>query len=273
MAAAQKATQLVGQALQKAGDQQLAGMADRVMPKGPPGPWDNSIWSPIGTLIVAKGENGLMINVSASSAGKTGAFDLATKAVPRLSQPLEYDGAKAATLAPKPHLALANPCDLIPRAKVEQALGGLSGAPQKDPAGGTCTYSIATSDGPEVYPMSIQWTDGYRAYARVAHSPATVSEAMGGGLPMGGNMPALPPDAQKMLGKFMGATVGVSPHSSVVTHGMAHDTTLTGPWDAGGVLLGTTMAVTCHDVMVAIALQKADYDKSKALLGAACRSL
>jgi hypothetical protein len=55
--------------------------------------------------------------------------------------------------------------------------------------------------------------------------------------------------------------------------GMATDTTLTGPWDAGALINGSWLVVTKHDVGLAMVLGSADYDKAKALMAAACERL
>jgi hypothetical protein len=72
------------------------------LPSGPPGPWDRSWWSPVGTLVVWKHDVQIMVDVSGTRAGQPGAIDLATKIIGRLDHPLDYDGTHAAALAPKP---------------------------------------------------------------------------------------------------------------------------------------------------------------------------
>ena len=53
----------------------------------------------------------------------------------------------------------------------------------------------------------------------------------------------------------------------------ASDSSLTGPWDAAGLVSGELVA-TKHNVMVQLPLTPmADYDKAKALLAAACEQL
>src|SRR5579863_5880625 len=80
-----------------------AGSYESKMMSGPTGPWDRSWWSPMGTLTVWKGDAQIMVDVSGSEAGQAGATALATKIIGRLDHPLDYDGARAAQLAPKPH--------------------------------------------------------------------------------------------------------------------------------------------------------------------------
>jgi len=88
------------------------GMGASVMGPAGPGPWDNSNWFPTGTIIVFKGDASFDIDISATSAGKDAAIDLATKAIGRLGHPLDYDGSKAVALAPKP-VPKVPACDLI----------------------------------------------------------------------------------------------------------------------------------------------------------------
>ena len=105
-------------------------MGASVMGPAGPGPWDNSNWFPTGTIIVFKGDASFDIDISATSANKDAAIDLATKAIGRLGHPLDYDGAKAVALAPKP-VPKVPPCDLIPRARADAILGTLSTRPSR----------------------------------------------------------------------------------------------------------------------------------------------
>jgi hypothetical protein len=232
---------------------------------GPTGPWDRSMWSLVGELMVWKGDAQIIVDVSASEAGQSGASELAKIIVGRLGHPLNYDGAKAALLAPKPHAKLANACDLIPRARVQQILGPLKGNPITDEDGTKCTYQTAT----ESYPMAITWSGGYRAFDRVKHTLPMSSGAMG--TPQV-SMPKLDSSQQKMLGGLM-QMVGGSATGAPVKTSFKTDTTLRGPWDAAALINGSILGATRHDVMVAFDLKSADYDKAKALLAAACERL
>lgn len=236
---------------------------------GPPGPWDRSMWSPMGTLTVWKGDAQIMVDVSGSEAGQPGAIDLATKIVGRLDHPLDYDGAHAATLAPKPHEKLANACDLIPRARAEQILGPLDGSPIADPDGTECTYKVKGAGDPQTYPMSVTWRGGYQALDRLKHTLPMSSGILG--TPKI-SMPTLDSSSQKLLGGLM-KMVGGSATGAPVKTSFKTDTTLRGPWDAAALINGTVLSATRHDVMVTFELQSADYDKAKALLAAACERL
>ena len=58
-----------------------------------------------------------------------------------------------------------------------------------------------------------------------------------------------------------------------LTHGVATDSALTGPWDSAALVGGGMLAATKHNVMIELIPGSADYDKAKALLAAACESL
>ena len=236
---------------------------------GPPGPWDRSMWSPMGSLMVWKGDAQIIVDVSGSEAGEPGAIDLATKIVGRLDHPLDYDGARAAALAPKPHEKLASACDLIPRARAEQILGSLDGDPIAGPDGTECTFNVKSAGDPQSYPMAVTWRGGYQAFDRIKHT-----------LPMGSgflgapkvSMPTLDSSQQKIVGGLM-KMIGGSATGAPVKTSFKTDTTLRGPWDAAALINGTVLSATRHDVMVTFDLQTADYDKAKALLAAACQRL
>mgnify|MGYP001555577623 FL=1 len=264
---------VMGRMLEATGHQDQEGVPAALTQQGDTGPWDNAQWMPvIGTLQAVKGDSGLLIDVLASSAGEQGAYALAREALPRLGKPLEYDGAHAAALAPAPRAPLANPCDLIPRARVEQAIGVLSAEPERDSSGAKCTYRVASANGTQEYPLDITWVNGTREFAQMKGSVGAAAPALG--MPGGGGAPALPPEAQEaaqqMLGqisKMSGGTLGAP--------GLMHpasDSALTGPWDAAGLVAGMLVA-TKHNVMVQLILGSADYDKAKALLAAACEQL
>jgi hypothetical protein len=236
---------------------------------GPTGPWDRSWWSPMGTLTVWKGDAQIMVDVSASEAGQPGAIDLAKRIIGRLDHPLDYDGARAAALAPKPHPRLASACDLIPRARAEQILGPLDGNPVADRDGTECTYKVKRTGDPRSYPMSVTWSGGYRAFDRLKHTLPMNSGMLGTPTT---SMPTLDSSQQKMVGGLM-KMIGGSATGAPVKTSFKTDTTLRGPWDAAALINGTILGATRHDVMVSFDLQSADYDKAKALLAAACERL
>ena len=262
------------------------GMGASVMGPAGPGPWDNSNWFPTGTIIVFKGDASFDIDISATSAGKDAAIDLATKAIGRLGHPLDYDGAKAVALAPKP-VAKVPPCDLIPRARAVAILGTLSGSPVADDKEATCTYTVASPDGDIKYAIAITWGNGYKQLNMLKHgmsnitgpmtaSENTVNTGRSGGLPsMAGGMPAAPPldsSQQKMFGSFTKA-VGLPQASGIGKRGTATDSTLAGPWDSAALVNGDWLIATRHDVAVTMIVGNADYDKAKALVTAACERL
>jgi hypothetical protein len=262
---------VVGRMLKATGHQDQEGVPAAILQRGEQGPWDNAQWMPvIGTLQAVKGDSGLSIDVLASNAGEQGAYALAREALPRLGKPLEYDGAHAAALAPKPRAPLANPCDLIPRARVEQAIGSLSGEPEPDSSRTSCTYRAATTDGTQEYSLDIKWINGAREFAQMKRSVGVAPAALG----MPGR-PTLPPEAQKEAQQMIGQITKMS-GGVLGAPGLMHpasDSTLTGPWDAAG-LVGGVLIATKHNVMVQLPLTPtADYDKAKALLAAACERL
>jgi hypothetical protein len=263
---------VMGRMLKATGHGDLQGVPAAITQQGEQGPWDNAQWMPvIGTLQAVKGDSGLTIDVLASNAGEQGAYALAREALPRLSKPLEYDGAHAAALAPKPRAPLANACDLIPRARVEQAIGSLSGEPERDSSGAACTYRVATAGGTQEYPLDFRWINGAREFAHLKGSVGSAATALG--MP-GGGSPTLPPEAQKAAQQMIGQITKMS-GGALGAPGLMHpasDSSLTGPWDAAGLVAGELVA-TKHNVMVQLILGSADYDKAKALLAAACEQL
>jgi hypothetical protein len=263
---------VMGRMMKATGHQDMQGVTDAITQKGDQGPWDNAQWMAVtGTLEAVKGDSGVIIDVSTSSAGEQGAYALAREALPRMEKPLEYDGAHAAALAPKPRSPLANACDLIPRARVEQAIGALSSEPQRDTLGASCTYRVAGANGVQEYPLDITWVNGSRQLAMMKGSVGAAAPALG--LPVGGAAPSLPPEAQQMLGQISKMTGGALAAPASLTHGLATDTTLVGPWDRAALVGGSTLVATRHNVMVELLLTSGDYDKAKALLAAACEQL
>ncbi len=109
---------------QAGSDGQGAGLASAVMGSAGPGPWDNSSWFPQGNLIAYKGDAAIIVDIVGADGGKDGAVDIGSKAVNRLSHPLDYNGAKAVGLAPKP-VHPVPPCELVPRDQAERILGHL----------------------------------------------------------------------------------------------------------------------------------------------------
>jgi hypothetical protein len=263
---------VVGRMVKATGHPEQQAVTEAMTQKGDQGPWDNAQWMGVtGTLEAVKGDSGVIIDVSASNAGEQGAYALAREALPRLGKPLEYDGSHAAALAPKPRTPLANACDLIPRARVEQAIGTLAGEPQRDTLGTSCTYRVAGANGVQEYPLDITWVNGSHEFAMMKGAVGAAPAAIG--LPAGGAMPALPPEAQKMLGQISKMTGGALAAPSSMVHGPPTDTTFVGPWDRAGMVGGSTMIAARHDVMIEILLTSGEYDKAKALLIAACEQL
>jgi hypothetical protein len=264
------------------------GMASKVMGSVGPGPWDNSNWFPQGQLMVYKGDQMIGVDMVAANGGKDGAVDLATKAVARLAQPLDYDGAKAVAAAPAP-VKHVPACDLVPRAKAEAILGSLKGDPTPDSTDTSCTYKVASADGDVSYTMGISWTQGYkglnmlkRGNAMTAGLLGTAQKTFGGGRSGVGNvdsaqmtatpMPKLDDKSQKMLNGFTKA-LGMPGMGAAVSRGLAPDTMLVGPWDSAALVNGSWLLASKDDVGLSMILGTADYDKAKALMAAACEKL
>jgi hypothetical protein len=287
--AARRVPQVMDRTLSTHDGSESQGPAAAVMGSVGPGPWDNSNWFPTGTLIVFKGDASFDIDMGATNGGKDGAIDLATKAIARLPQPLDYDGTRAVAFAPKP-VPKVPACDLIPRARAEAVLGTLSRAPVADTGGTVCTYTVASSDGDVNYPVAITWGNGYKALNSLKHGlsnimgpmmagqktfgtgRAGVGQLPAGGMPAMPAMPALDPSQEKMIKNFS-KMVGVPGMAGVAKRGMQTDSTLVGPWDSAALVNGTWLIASRHDVAVFINVGDADYDKAKALLVAACEQL
>jgi hypothetical protein len=267
----------LGSAFEQAGQPGLAANAHRVMVQGPQGPWDKATWIPGGTLFVTKGDQGANIDVSGSSGSEADAVAIARLLVPRFNHPLAYDGASAAASIPeaKPHSGGA--CSVLPQATVEAAIGQLAGAPTAGPDGSNCEYQVTTPQGKRAYTVEYVWQGGIKNYNMLKNGPTTMGSAMGGSIPMGG-LDTLPqdPKTSALIGGLMklagGANAGAAPGAATQI-GFKTDSTLQGPWDNATLLHGTQLLAVKADVMVAMDLKSADYDKAKALMAAICSRL
>jgi hypothetical protein len=268
--------QVLGAVLAKGGMTGADTMANRVMQQGPAGPWDKITWIPGGTLMVTKGDAIIAIDVTASSGKKDQAVAIARQMMPRLGHPLSYDGAKAVALAPKPFAHPDKACDLVPRAAVEAAIGGLSGAPEGSADGTGCTYTVKTPDGVRTYAVSFNWSDGEKNYGMLKNGMSTMGDVMGGSTDgMMSKLDSIPNDPKtgEMIGALMKLAGGgdLSKASGAPTKvGFKTDTALVGPWDHAALLHGTQLIAVRHGVFVAMGLETADYDNAKALMAAIC---
>ncbi len=258
----------------------LDSMAHMVMKPETGGPWDNATWIPSGALFATKGPTQVQVDVSGGSGRESDALAIATIAVPRLEHPLDYDGAKAVALAPKPPSHPAHACDLVPRAAVEAAIGRLDGAPTSDAPETECTWHVSTAQGERTYAVEFVWQGGGKNYRMLTHGMSMVGGLLGAPSSSPLDSMTLPPNVQSMVGGFMrslaGSSEGGGPGSAtgaVATVGFKTDTALKGPWDNAALLHGTQLLAVRHDVFVGMQLVSADYDKAKALLGAICSRL
>lgn len=275
-----------GAAQQGTGDDG-GGMAAKVMGPAGSGPWDNSNWFPQGQLMVYKGDQMVTVDISAANGGEAAAMDIATRAVGRLSQPLDYDGAKAVASAPTP-VKPVPACELVPRARAEAILGTLQGDPTSDSTDTSCTYKVASADGDVSYTMGISWTQGYKGVNVLKRSVATTAGLLGTATKTFGGragtkvvdsaqmnpsaIPKLDEKSQKMLNGFTKA-LGMPGMGAAVSRGLAPDTMMVGPWDTAALINGSWLVASKDDVGLMMILGTADYDKAKALMAAACEKL
>jgi hypothetical protein len=266
---------IVGGALEKAGAGNLSAATHRVMATVPNGPWDNATWIPGGTLTVTKGDVAAHIDVSAASGKEEDAVAIARQIVPRFDHPLDYDGAKAVASAPKPTPHPAQACDLIPKAAVEASIGPLDGEPTRGADATECDYHVASAQGPRTYKVEFVWQGGQKNYNMLKHGMSTLGSVMGGSIPTGGmDSMKMDPNMSKMIGGLMKMAGGGAGAPGAATQvGFKTDTMLRGPWDNATLLHGTQLLAVKHDVMVAMDLQSADYEKAKALMAAICSRL
>jgi hypothetical protein len=263
---------ILGGALQKAGAGDLAAAAHRVMAQVPNGPWDKANWIPGGTLFVTKGDAGANIDVSGSGGKEDDAIAVARIIVPRFDHPLDYDGAKSAAAMPKPKPHPASACDAVPQSAVEGAIGRLDGAPAAEPDGSKCAYHVASAQGPRTYLIEFVWQGGAKNFNMLKNSMSTLGSAMGGTIPTAGmDSMKMDPNMSKMIGGLMNMAGGGGGAPGAATQvGFKTDTTLQGPWDSAMLMHGTQLFAVKNDVMVAMDLKSADYDKAKALLAVIC---
>jgi hypothetical protein len=277
-AAVQGAANLVGSALdQKAGGGSGDTLAHRVVKSETAGPWDRATWIPGGSLFASKGTVSAQIDVTGASGQESDALALARIIMPRFAHPLDYDGAKAVALVPKPRPHPAKACDLVPRAAVEAAIGPLTAAPTSDSPETSCSWTVATPQGERVYAVEFTWQGGQKNFMMQEHAMATVGGMMGTPTTSALDTMHPPPQMQAMMGglmKMVGgkAAEGKAP-GAASTVGFRTDTTLTGPWDHAALLHGTQLIAVRHDVFVGMNLESADYEKAKALLAAICSRL
>ncbi len=266
----------VAGALDKAGAGGLAATTHRVMADVPNGPWDHATWIPGGAMMVTKGDLAVNIDVTGASGKEDDAVAIARQIVPRFDHPLDYDGAKAVASAPKPKPHPASACDMLPKSTVEAAIGPLDGDPTQGTDATECSYKVASAQGPRTYKVEYVWHGGQKNYNALKHGMSTMGSMMGGSIPTTGmdNM-KMDSNTSKMIGGLMKMAGGGGPGApgAATQVGFKTDTTLKGPWDNASLLHGTQLLAVKSDVMVAMDLQTADYEKAKALMAAICSRL
>ena len=273
---AQGAADLLGTVLSKGGGAGFDTLAHRVV-KPEPGPWDKATWIPGGSLFASKGEQSAQVDVSGASGKESDALALARIAMPRLDHPLDYDGAKAVALAPKPSPHPAKACDLVPRSEVEAAIGPLAGPPTSDSPETSCTWRVTSAQGTRTYAVEFVWQGGQKNYAMLTHGMSMVGGLLGAPSSSSARHDeAAAADAagDRRLMKMIGGPSGAgSAPGAAATVGFRTDTTLKGPWDHAALLHGTQLLAVRHDAFVGMTLESADYPKAKALLAAICSRL
>lgn len=259
----------LGAALSAHGMPGMDTMANRVMAQVPAGPWDKATWIPGGSLFVTKGDAMAVVDVTGASGKQSDAIEIAKIVAPRIGHPLDYDGAKAVALVPKPPAHSANPCEFISRAEVEAAIGTLAAEPVADSDGSMCTYRVETSNGTRQYPVAYTWEGGARGMNMMKHGMSTFGGVMG--MPSTSMLDTMKPTGQMgdLIGGLVKVASGGSMHTAAgaaATTGLRTDTTLAGPWDQAMLFHGTQLMAVRHDAMVDISLTSADYERAKALL-------
>ena len=251
-------------------------LTNRVLAPVAQGPWDKATWIPGGSLFVTKGNAMIVVDVTGASGKESNAIEIAKLIVPRIGHPLDYDGAKAVALVPKPRAHPANPCDFLTRSEVEGAIGKLAADPVEDAGATICTYRVETSNGTREYPVAYTWEGGAGGMSMLKHGMSTFGGVMG--MPATSVLDTMKPTGQmgQMIGGLMKVVNGGSMHTApgaAATTGLRTDTTLAGPWDQAMLYHGTQLMAVRHDAMVDISLKSADYERAKALLTAIANKL
>ena len=177
-----------------------------------------------------------------------------------LAHPLNYDGAKAVALVPKPVSPSRAARAISFRAsEVEAAIGPLDGDADFRCAGNDVHVSRAHAAG-RARRTPVE-------FVRVAGRPAGVRDAQTHGMVDGGRHDgharrarrstrcSQPPQMKTMMGGMMkmvgGSSSRMAPAAApgaAATVGLRTDTTLVGPWDHAALLHGTQLMAVRHDV-------------------------
>ena len=177
----------------------LDSMANLVM-KQEQGPWDQATWIPSGSLFASKGETQVQVDVSGASGKEDDALAFARIAMPRFGHPLDYNGAKAVALAPKPTAHPAHACDLVPQSAIEAAIGPLDGAPASDSPETSCTWRVRSPQGERTYPVEIVWQGGGKNYRMLANGMSMIGGLLGAPSSSPLDTMNIPPEMQAMVG-------------------------------------------------------------------------
>jgi len=258
------------------------------------GNWDEQRWNPPSRLSVIKGDTLIEVDVAGANIGVEGAGKLATVAVNRLAHPLAYDGAAAARKAPGPLIAPRDPCSLVPAAEAETILGRLGGTPSSSKE--RCTYPLV-KQGPldaGTLVLQIAWSGGFAALDSTKWSFGEVVSRTPGQDSQGrvervGNLRREKvsksemqraseemkndPGYQNML-KQMESALGGGLSTIMKDPGATQRLdAITGPWDEGYLVGGTSVVAVKKDVMVSVDARGLDVDKARALVTRAMSKL
>ncbi len=165
---------------------------------------------------------------------------------------------------------------MLPKSAVEAAIGTLDGDPAQGADATECSYKVASAQGPRTYKVEYVWQGGQKNYNMLKHGMSTMGSVMGGSIPTGGmDSMKMDPNMSNMIGGLMKMAGGGGPSApgAATQVGFKTDTMLKGPWDNASLLHGTQLLAVKSDVMVAMDLQTADYEKAKALMAAICSKL
>ena len=246
------------------------------------GRWDELRMLPGDNLYARKGDQLVSIDYNGSGIGLIGAAKWAHIALGRFGHPLAYDGAAAGRTAPGPLVTPGDPCALVDRADFERIVGALASAPTPTVHKDGCTYKLAQSrgllGGSEVV-LQVSWKDGWAAIENSRHTVDMVAGKVAPPVAHGTNTsapssaPAAPGNDQS-FGGFMNKVMDVARSQGIGVQtngsgGLATDTSVAGPWDAGELHSGLAFMVVKHDALLSLDLRGITYEQAKALLAKA----
>lgn len=201
------------------------------------GAWDR-VGAPFGYLIALKDSTSVTIDPLGSRLGLGDAARIASLALRRVGQPLDYSGAKATLARDGPPVPARNPCELVTRTEVEALMGPLREDPRASEDGSECEF-VTTQEflgSPVTRSLEVVWQDGFHRFGEERFALAGATQVMAAQMD-----PDLP-------------TLGT---------GAAGEAE---PWDERITLVGGLITVVKADVMLQIAGDGVGgFDETKAL--------